>query len=52
MPDGAGPSKVPDPRRVSVAVVGAGVSGITAAKHALEEGFETTCFEQHDQIGE
>ena len=36
---------------VTVAVIGAGVAGVTAAKSALDEGLSVTCFEQDDQIG-
>jgi dimethylaniline monooxygenase (N-oxide forming) len=34
-----------------VAVVGAGPSGLVAAKHALEAGFDTTVFEASDDLG-
>ncbi|NWZ22045.1 FMO3 monooxygenase, partial [Asarcornis scutulata] len=34
-----------------VAVVGAGVSGLTATKCCLEEGLEPTCFERSEDIG-
>ncbi|NWI62837.1 FMO1 monooxygenase, partial [Todus mexicanus] len=34
-----------------VAVVGAGVSGLTAVKCCLDEGLEPTCFEQSRDIG-
>ena len=34
-----------------VAIVGAGPSGLAAAKHALEAGFETTVFEASDDLG-
>ncbi|NXW04906.1 FMO1 monooxygenase, partial [Fregetta grallaria] len=34
-----------------VAVVGAGISGLTATKCCLEEGLEPTCFEQSRDIG-
>lgn len=34
-----------------VAVVGAGPGGLTAAKHALEAGFDTTVFEASDDLG-
>uniref|UniRef100_A0A8D0EJ23 Flavin-containing monooxygenase n=1 Tax=Strix occidentalis caurina TaxID=311401 RepID=A0A8D0EJ23_STROC len=34
-----------------VAVVGAGVSGLTATKCCLDEGLEPTCFEQSRDIG-
>src|SRR5215203_3363277 len=34
-----------------VAVIGAGPSGLTTAKHAIEAGFETTVFEASDDVG-
>ncbi|KAK2540449.1 Fmo1 [Columba guinea] len=34
-----------------VAVVGAGVSGLTATKCCMDEGLEPTCFEQSQDIG-
>ena len=34
-----------------VAIVGAGPSGLAAAKHALEAGFDTTVFEAGDDLG-
>ena len=34
-----------------VAVIGAGPSGLAAAKHALEAGFEPTVFEASDALG-
>ncbi|NXL64084.1 FMO1 monooxygenase, partial [Chordeiles acutipennis] len=37
--------------RMRVAVVGAGVSGLTATKCCLDEGLEPTCFEQSQDIG-
>ena len=42
---------MPPNKKITVAVIGAGVSGIAAVKCALEEGLEPTCFEQDDQIG-
>ena len=36
---------------ITVAVIGAGVAGVAAAKCALDEGLQVTCFEQDDQIG-
>uniref|UniRef100_A0A672U8A2 Flavin-containing monooxygenase n=1 Tax=Strigops habroptila TaxID=2489341 RepID=A0A672U8A2_STRHB len=36
---------------MGVAVVGAGVSGLTATKCCLDEGLEPTCFEQSQDIG-
>jgi len=38
-------------RGARVAVIGAGPSGLVAAKHALEAGFETTVFEASDELG-
>lgn len=35
----------------TVAVIGAGVSGLTASKACLEQGMDVTCFEMHDDIG-
>ena len=34
-----------------VAVIGAGPSGLAAAKHALEAGFDVTVFEASDDLG-
>jgi cation diffusion facilitator CzcD-associated flavoprotein CzcO len=34
-----------------VAIIGAGPSGLTAAKHALEAGFDPTLFEASDALG-
>ncbi|XP_035668474.1 dimethylaniline monooxygenase [N-oxide-forming] 2-like [Branchiostoma floridae] len=34
-----------------VCVIGAGVSGLSAIKSCLEEGFQPTCYEQHDDLG-
>jgi dimethylaniline monooxygenase (N-oxide forming) len=41
--------RLPDGARV--AVIGAGPSGLVAAKHALEAGFEVTVFEASDALG-
>src|SRR5260370_10298314 len=38
-------------RRRRVAVIGAGVSGLTAAKCLLDEGLEPVVYEQASQIG-
>jgi dimethylaniline monooxygenase (N-oxide forming) len=32
-------------------VIGAGVAGLTALKHCLEEGFDTVCFEKDTDVG-
>ncbi|NXX22153.1 FMO1 monooxygenase, partial [Podargus strigoides] len=37
--------------RMRVAVVGAGVSGLTSTKCCLDEGLDPTCFEQSQDIG-
>ena len=42
---------MPTTKKLTVAVIGAGLSGITAVKCALDEGLEPTCFEQDDKIG-
>src|SRR3954452_13847205 len=34
-----------------IAVIGAGPSGLVAAKHAIEAGFEVTVFEAGDALG-
>ncbi|KAI8502170.1 Dimethylaniline monooxygenase [N-oxide-forming] 4 [Branchiostoma belcheri] len=44
----------PKPVRMSrrrVAIIGAGVCGLTSVKACLEEGLEPVCFERHDDIG-
>jgi hypothetical protein len=38
-------------RGVRVAVIGAGPSGLVAAKYAIEAGFDTTVFEASDDLG-
>ena len=38
-------------KNITVAVIGAGVASVAAAKYALDEGLQVTCFEQDDQIG-
>ncbi|XP_037049486.1 senecionine N-oxygenase-like isoform X1 [Bradysia coprophila] len=35
----------------NVAVIGAGTSGLCAAKHCLQQGFQVTVYEQNDTIG-
>lgn len=35
----------------TVAVIGAGPSGLTSIKSCLEEGLEPTCFESSEDIG-
>lgn len=35
----------------NVCVIGAGGSGLVAAKELLDEGHRVTCFERHDQLG-
>ena len=34
-----------------VAIIGAGVCGLTAIKACLEEGLQPVCFEQYDRAG-
>lgn len=35
----------------TVAVIGAGISGLSALKCSLEVGFQATCFEKSDCVG-
>lgn len=37
--------------KMRVAVIGAGISGLAAARHALVAGMDVTVFEQSDRIG-
>eukprot|EP00058_Branchiostoma_floridae_P021859 XP_002607349.1 hypothetical protein BRAFLDRAFT_69756 [Branchiostoma floridae] len=37
--------------RKRVAIIGAGVCGLTSLKACLEEGLDPVCFERHDDIG-
>lgn len=36
---------------LNVAVIGTGTSGLCAAKHALEQGFNVTIYEQNEALG-
>lgn len=36
---------------LNIAVIGAGVSGLCSARHAIAQGFNVTIFEQTEQIG-
>lgn len=36
---------------MKIAIIGAGVSGLAALRHSLEDGHECVVFEQTDQIG-
>ena len=38
-------------KMVKIAVIGAGASGITATKQALDQGFEVTVFEKTNYTG-
>ena len=38
-------------RKMKVAVIGAGPSGLTAIKCCIDEGLDVVCFEQEDEIG-
>ena len=38
-------------QRSRIAVIGAGLGGLAAAKHALEAGFEVSVFEAGDDLG-
>ncbi|XP_077987087.1 flavin-containing monooxygenase 5-like [Glandiceps talaboti] len=38
-------------RRNRIAVIGAGICGLTAIKSCVEEGLEPVCFERHDGLG-
>lgn len=35
----------------SIAVIGAGVSGLVSARHSLADGHEVTVYEQQDELG-
>lgn len=35
----------------TVAVIGAGTSGLTAAKYSLGQGYDVTIYEQNEQLG-
>lgn len=35
----------------TVAVIGAGTSGLTAAKYSLVQGYDVTIYEQNEQLG-
>ncbi|XP_077994976.1 dimethylaniline monooxygenase [N-oxide-forming] 2-like [Glandiceps talaboti] len=37
--------------RTRVAVIGAGVAGLTSIKSCLEDGHEPVCYERHDKLG-
>lgn len=36
---------------LNIAVIGAGTSGLCAAKHSLQQGFKVTVYEQNNTIG-
>lgn len=36
---------------LSIAIIGAGASGLTAARHAIAQGHDVTVFEQNEQLG-
>lgn len=36
---------------LNIAVIGAGASGLTTARHAIAQGHYVTVFEQNDQLG-
>lgn len=37
--------------KMHIAVIGAGTAGLCAAKHAIQNGFDVTVFEQAPQVG-
>lgn len=37
--------------QLNIAVIGAGASGLTTARHAIAQGHYVTVFEQNDQLG-
>lgn len=38
-------------KRLKIAVVGAGASGLCSAKHALDYGYDVTVYEQNSTVG-
>ena len=40
-----------DRKTISIAVIGAGISGLAATKEFVEQGFEVTTFERYDSVG-
>lgn len=38
-------------KKLNIAVIGAGASGLTTARHAIAQGHYVTVFEQNDQLG-
>lgn len=49
--DGAAVSNCNEKKAKSIAVIGAGASGLTTARHAIAQGHYVTVFEQNDQLG-
>ena len=53
--DGAVVSNCADEKKpqqpLNIAIIGAGASGLTAARHAIAQGHYVTVFEQNDQLG-
>jgi dimethylaniline monooxygenase (N-oxide forming) len=40
-----------DKKPISIAVIGAGISGLAATKEFIEQGFRVTTFERYDAVG-
>lgn len=36
---------------LNIAIIGAGASGLTTARHAIDQGHYVTVFEQNDELG-
>lgn len=50
--DGAAVSNCDEKKSpISIAIIGAGASGLTTARHAIDQGHYVTVFEQNNELG-